>query len=784
MKKIIITTIVLTSIIPLVNAQLLTRLNGNASSGNWNDAIWNITGTSGDYNNFADAEDNEFPISYRIVFQNNAQLNMNTDVSHYIAPAHIFIHTSNNITRTFTGNNTLSLAKINGIYIQNYSTAEHIFSVPLQLGETGTFITASLLTFNKGITSSGSLTLEQYNSNPNGAFIFNGPISFPTDGAGLVINAPSTFNYTESLTQITGKLTVNSPAIFYGPMRIGSLEVNKTAKGTTFKAPVTVNGDAIGHGVTSYESSLTIKGNLTIEDTTGIQMPTYVGGNCFIDAPFYIVDSMKVSGDWRVTAPIHIMQSVDHSRQGYLEVNKEDHSFPELNIYNGGKATIRNGSITNLNFMDGSTSLTMSNENIENLHYTRSAYDERKLPVSGTGVTVTNSTITMQFPSSDYYYMIGFPFNVTFEYDPNNMLVFEYLGDVRGNGVTGWKKFTGSTLTAGKGYAFASNVPVTFSATNGDDEYNKTTGSSSLAYNTGSSPLTENYGWNSITTPIANPQPLQLNEGMFVYRYEPESDTYYAYGSRESFTARPFEGFFIKTVEGQLSARFGQPVDNSPVRIRSMPNAINMELISNGYTYPTRIKFDERATTGYDELYDAPFTAGMSPNTTQFYSFCSGQNGQYAINSVPEEMEEINLGFRLMNTNGGTTYTITWENMAGMDLELYDAEMQIATDMVSLNSYTFMVANDGINTERFVIRKKNASGPTTSIEEVSENKNILVQEGTIIINTENSAHISIYDIMGHVIAEGDNKGQQQYNIGQPGIYVVKINGEATKVLVK
>ena len=119
-----------------------------------------------------------------------------------------------------------------------------------------------------------------------------------------------------------------------------------------------------------------------------------------------------------------------------------------------------------------------------------------------------------------------------------------------------------------------------------------------------------------------------------------------------------------------------------------------------------------------------------------------------------------------------------------MDLELYDTEMQIATDMVSLNSYSFLVANDGINTERFVIRKKNASGPTTSIEEVSANKNILIQEGTIIINTENSAHISIYDIMGHVIAEGDNKGQQQYNIGQPGIYIVKINGEATKVLVK
>lgn len=764
---------------------------------------------------------------------------MNTDINSDETIYVDYFEIYSPISHTFTGNNPIS---INALYIE--STQDQYINFPIvthaNVSPEASYLSYAKVTFDQDIDIATPITLEsgpsgqgqyifnksaifsnaltiksltEFNGNTelsaatttissptkfngnlrsyvaasvlvNASTEFNGSVDLDNLSSSVTINAPSTFNNTSSTATIGGKLTVNSPTIFYGPMRIGSLEVNKTAKGTTFKAPVTITGNAIGHGVTSYESSLTIQGNLTIEDTTGIQMPTSVGGHCYINAPFYIVDSLKVSGDWYVTAPIHIMQSVDHSRQGYLEVNKADHLLPELYIYNGGKGIFRDGSIRKLNFMDGSTSVTMSNENIENLHYVRSAYDERKLPVSGTGVNVTNSTITMQFPSSDYYYMIGFPFDVTFVNDPNNMLVFEYDGNVRGNGVTGWKKFTGSTLTAGKGYAFASDVPVIFRAKNGTNEYSKITGSSTLAYHTGSSPLTENYGWNSITTPFANPQPLQLNKGMFVYRYEPESDTYYPYGSGESFTARPFEGFFIKTIATELSAKFAQLADNSPVRVRSTSNAINLELISNGYTYPTRIKFDERATVGYDELYDAPFTAGMSPNATQFFSFCNGGNGQYAINSLPEETDNIRLGYKIMNSNGGNSYTITWENMAGMDFELYDAEMQIATDMVSLNSYSFMVANDGINTERFVIRKKNASGPTTSIEEVSENKNILIQEGTIIINTENSAHISIYDIMGHVIAEGDNKGQQQYNIGQPGIYVVKINGEATKVLVK
>lgn len=753
----------------------------DAISGNWQDNIWKIGDTSN--KTFTDwGIASLYNTAFNIVFNGRNQPVMNTDITTYpnfpllISGITFYAPTS----REFNGTTNIS---VNGIF--NISSMPQHFKVPIisspRVGTYVEFASNAEIVFDSTVTLNTPLSLAALKLLPtdSGCYTFNAATKV-TDGT-LTINAPTEF---KNKTEVNGKLTVNSPTIFYGSTTIGGLEVNKEGKGTIFKAPVTVNGDAIGHGITSYESSLTIKGNLTIEDTTGIQMPTSVGANCYINAPFYIVDSLKVTGDWYVTAPIHIMQSVDHSRQGYLEVVKDNHKLPNLYIYNGAKATIKNGSIENLNFMDGSTNVTMSNENITNLSYVRSAYDERKLPVSGTGVNVTNSTITMQFPSSDYYYMIGFPFDVTFEYDPNNMLVFEYDGDVRGNGVTGWKKFTGSTLTAGKGYAFASNVPVIFRATNGTNKYSKTTGSSTLVYYTGSSPLTENYGWNSITTPIANPQPLQLNKGMFVYRYEPKSDTYYPYSSGESFTARPFEGFFIKTIATELSAKFAQLADNSPVRVRSTSNAINLELISNGYTYPTRIKFDERATVGYDELYDAPFTAGMSPNATQFFSFCNGGNGQYAINSLPEEADNIRLGYKIMNSNGGNSYTITWENMAGMDLELYDAEMQIATDMVSLNSYSFMVANDGINTERFVIRKKNASGPTTSIEEVSANKNILIQEGAIIINTENSAHISIYDIMGHVIAEGDNKGQQQYNIGQPGIYIVKINGEATKVLVK
>lgn len=811
-----------------LNAQKTVYLMPNAANGNWYELIWKIDDTEN--TTFTAGGDISLMFyTYNLHFDNSTQPTMHTDLnsSNTLKLSQFYVYPASTKPRTFIGDNKILIQNL-----INYSSQTQTFDVPIAVE--GQFMTNAQIIFDKevdnelnsvvlsaiddnasyifnntttiekdftisapatfnGIFNAGANTLIKSNtqfknattlktSTINSETEFNGALTTSGD---MTINAPSTFNNTNSTATIGGKLTVNSPSVFYGPIIISGLEVNKEGKGTTFKAPVTVMGDAIGHGVTSYESSLTIQKNLTIEDTTGIQMPTSVGGHCYINAPFYIVDSLKVSGDWYVTAPIHIMQSIDHSRQGYLEVNKEDHKFPELNIYNGGKATIRNGRIEILNFMDGSTNLTMSNENITNLSYVRSAYDERKLPVSGTGVNVTNSTITMQFPSSDYYYMIGFPFDVTFVNDPNDMLVFEYDGNIRGNGVTGWKKFTGSTLTAGKGYAFASNVPVIFRAKNGTNEYSKITGSSTLEYYTGSSPLTENYGWNSITTPFANPQPLQLNEGMFVYRYEPESDKYDTYSPGESFTARPFEGFFIKTVEGQENAQFSQPEDNSPVRVRrSMPNAINMELISNGYTYPTRIKFDERATTGYDELYDAPFTAGMSPNATQFFSFCNGGNGQYAINSLPEETDNIRLGYKIMNSNGGNSYTITWNNEAGMDLELYDTEMQIATDMVSLNSYSFMVANDGINMERFVIRKKNASGPTTSIEEVSANKNILIQEGAIIINTENSAHISIYDIMGHVIAEGDNKGQQQYNIGQPGIYIVKINGEATKVLVK
>ncbi len=785
MRKIAFTLIIITCAIINTMAQTIeTYLKDDASSGNWAEAIWDITYQNGSsteiFDNFTSliqSHQSAATGQINIYFNHNKQLNMQavtkvgrTTLSYKSIQ---FLYTGGNEqTRTINGNDAINVTKI-----ENQTDAQQIFNVPVN------FTAAERV--NPKLTSYGPIIFEK---------------KVTTDASQLILEKatedylPDENYYIFNDAVEAATLNINAETIFNSKLTCSELNIAQSAKKVTFKDDVQVNGDAIGNGVSNYEKTLTITGDLTTNDTTAIQMHTTVGQNCYINAPLYILDTLKVlNGNIHITdnSPVVILQSLDGTRKGWLQMTATNHEIPLLRIYNGGMATIANGTIKTLDFKgawnegtaNATTNVKLTNETVENLSMLRTANESRKLPINGTGLTIKNTTIEMDFPNPSRYYCVGFPFDVTVSGSPEE--IAEYDGATRSNGGAGWRLATGNTLKAGKGYAIMSDSPVTFTATNTGAKFTQTTGTLPLTYYKGTSTYQDNYGWNLVTTPFANPQPLNITKGMFVYRYVPESDSYTTLETGDAFTPHPFEAFFIKTAEGTETAEFGATQASMPSRIaRAAQPRIELSLLADGYEYSTRINYNENATTDYDALYDAPFSGGMMPNATWFYSFCSGQNGQYAINAVPEEIESINLGFRLMNTNGGTSYTITWENTAGLDFELYDAEMQIATDMASLNSYTFMVANDGINTERFVIRKKNASGPTTSIEEVSENKNILIQEGTIIINTENSAHISIYDIMGHVIAEGDNKGQQQYNIGQPGIYVVKINGEATKVLVK
>lgn len=785
MKKLFITFTIIALTITHIMAQTVeVTLNSEASSGDWADPIWNIAYTinptgSEKYDNFKDLISAHPSVVNGIIdiyFNNNVQLEMQslakngrTDIKYKSIT--FSYNDGTEQTRTINGDNAISITNIS-----NETDVQQIFNVPVNFVAAGlenpTLTGYGPIIFKEGITSSNTLTLnkatDDYYPDEN-YYIFNDIVT--TDGT----------------------LNVNAETTFKSNLTCSKLNIAKSANQVTFKGDVTVNGDAIDNGVSNYEKTLTITGHLTTNDTTAIQMHTTVGKNCYINAPLYILDTLKVSGDILITSnsPVVIMQSLNGTRKGWLQMTEEGHEIPLLHIYNGGMATIANGTIDILDFKgawnagtaNATTNVKLTNETVENLSMLRTANESRKLPINGTGLTINNTTIEMDFPNPSRYYCVGFPFDVTVSGSPTE--IAEYDGVTRSNGGAGWKLASGNILKAGKGYAIMSSTPVTFTATNTGAKFTQTTGTLPLTYYKGTSTYKENYGWNLVTTPFANPQPLNITEGMFVYRYVPESDKYITLQKGDTFTPNPFEAFFIKTAEGTETAAFGTSQAAMPSKIaRVTQPRIQLNLLADGYEYSTRINYDENATTAYDALYDAPFSGGMMPDATWFYSFCAGQNGQYAINSVPEEIEEINLGFRLMNTNGGTSYTITWENTAGLDFELYDTEMQIATDMASLNSYTFMVANDGINTERFVIRKKNASGPTTSIEQALENKNILIQEGAIIINTEDSTYISIYDIMGRTIAEGYNKGQQQYNIGQPGIYIVKINGEATKVLVK
>lgn len=785
MKKIYTTFLMIIAGIMYIVAQNITSISASlkpdATSGNWGDPIWNIRYGNNTYNSFselADANDYTIPGYIDIIFSNNAQLT-STSISQttyrqdiiYKSILFRFIPGSGH-ERTINGASAISVGNI-----KNQLDNTQTFNVPVKLVAIGTELpqidTYGPIIFLQQVSATQDLTL---NKNPNAApipnyYVFQNTIKTNYD---LNVNARTTFNQAIS---------------------VGNLNIAKEAELVTFKEDVVVEGNASGNGVSNYEKKLTVKGNLTTHDTTAIQMITYVGKNLYINAPLYILDSLTVIGDIQCgNFPINLMQSEDGTRQGFLQMNKTDHIIPILNIYNGSNAILRRGKVNNMSFKKPfnndlsnlATNIIVTDEEIGNLSFYRKANETKKLPLKGTNITITgNTSVIMEFPDPNSYYLVGFPFDVTITGTAKE--ICEYDCEARSNGRIGWKLVPAGTTTlkAGKGYAILSDNELTFTAANAGDKFSRTSGTQPIIYYTGSSHYTENYGWNLITTPMANPQPMQINEGMFIYRYDPSSDKYTTISSDDSFTPNPFEAFFVKTIESQTSAIFAPIAQSASASYisRIAPKIINVTLHSNDHTYETRIKYDDQASITYDALYDAPYSGGMQNNATMFYSHCVGQNGKYSINTVPESTEEVYLGYKLPNANVENNYTITWDNQAAMDLELYDHVNEIAIDMADLTSYSFIEINPQINTNRFSIRKKEYS-PTTSLEQNSIPGYITVQDKTIYIQTETTSNVLICDIMGRIIYNGPNNGQQQYNIAQPGIYIVRVNGEATKIFVK
>jgi hypothetical protein len=197
----------------------------------------------------------------------------------------------------------------------------------------------------------------------------------------------------------------------------------------------------------------------------------------------------------------------------------------------------------------------------------------------------------------------------------------------------------------------------------------------------------------------------------------------------------------------------------------------------NGYGDATLIYFNENATTGFDNNYDAYKLSGI-PEAPKFYSIIEPEI--LAVNALPYPANDktIRMGFeigasglykiKLGNENPGQFYEAVY---------LEDLKENILINLVNNTEYSFF-ANITDDAERFLVHLFKPAGQNDfNPDGITAGENIYASGKAIYVNLEETSgtRVRVYDILGrevHNIAQPFNVNRIEME--QPGCYIVEV----------
>lgn len=305
-----------------------------------------------------------------------------------------------------------------------------------------------------------------------------------------------------------------------------------------------------------------------------------------------------------------------------------------------------------------------------------------------------------------------------------------------------------------------------------------------------------NAGWNF----VANPYPtyydiyyIDMQAPITVW----DGSTYRAYslndGDRgdDTFVLRPMQPFFVQKATADLSTgmplvgrQINTTIDRSraprPVVVDENRHKLNLELYCNDNEEAddyTRIVLNEDASMAYETIRDASKFMSMDASVAQIYTL--GDNDHpMAINERPYEDGNVALGVLLPATD--RTYRLA-ALRADRTAWLYDAETGIEFDLTA-GDYIFSASKAGIDNTRFSIRFLPVTTAVDGIDAtaVKVSGNI----GSISIEAPAGASVAVFGTDGSLIANTiAENGTLEISVAG-GVYVVKVNGESFKTIVK
>ncbi|MDE6479368.1 MAG: leucine-rich repeat domain-containing protein [Muribaculaceae bacterium] len=355
------------------------------------------------------------------------------------------------------------------------------------------------------------------------------------------------------------------------------------------------------------------------------------------------------------------------------------------------------------------------------------------------------------------------------------------------------------TLKSGQGYIIQAREPGwLYMPAAATSENEKVLGSNAVTFDLADNACeTEaNAGWNF----VANPYPTYYDI-YYIDMQAPitiwDGSTYRAYslndGDRgdDTFVLRPMQPFFVQKSAADLQTgmplvgrQINTTIDRSraprPIVKDENRQKLNLELYCNDNENAddyTRVVLNEQASMAYETVRDASKFMSMDAKVAQLYTLGNDKHPM-AINERPYEDGNVALGVLLPATD--RTYRISAQR-ADRQAWLYDAETGIEFDLTE-GDYIFSASKTGIDNSRFSIRFAPA---VTAVEGVEANAvKVAGNTGSISVSAPAGATVAVFGTDGSIITNTvAENGSLEISVAG-GVYVVKVNGESFKTIVK
>ena len=415
---------------------------------------------------------------------------------------------------------------------------------------------------------------------------------------------------------------------------------------------------------------------------------------------------------------------------------------------------------------------------------------------SGTLITDGNlNAKKMRFDisvSDNKWYFFSFPFDIKLSDTkaPGEYKWKMYDGSVRADqGSGGWVNLPDNEewLKQGKGYIFQTNKAGTLTLKVTKEKFGQLD-ANNIMKELDVFPSGNNFdaSWNFIGNPqtsyynvndLGYEAPITVWNGNSYEAVRPGDDDY---------TLHPFQAFFVQkptassTIEFKAEDRLtktGSEIRAQETKARRLARGfvpsrmiINLNVSDGSLSDKTRVVFNDKKSRNYEMDCDAAkfMTLTQAP---QLYSV-EGKGTKFAINERP--MGSVQLGFTAKKSGTFTISAVRMDqpmllkdNVAGITIDLTNGDYEFTSEAGTFNKRFLLTPNSSVTSIADVVKKTGV--------------NILPTEEGIQINGCNGKNVDVYNLNGAQVASSNSDGMLRLSAG---IYIVKVNGMSTKVMVK